>query len=318
MTDSGQSDRLAAQRQLGAALRALQHRSGRTLRELEKQVPVSDSSLSRYFRGDAVVPWAVVVEICRALDGEPSAFRGLWEAASGMSPEQPVGMPASASALPSAPPLPPAPASASASEGGPDSATPVPLRRRLTLPTGRSRLRGVAVVIGTVVVGACLTAYGVWSAVGSMSLNAGGASAGKGAPRHGSDERPAVFHEAEKARFNQVTVRDAVGARSGKAIARMDYRDSFVEFTVVAKSAGPRAMRVRYSNGSQDDAAGPSCASHSLLVNGVVANPVHYAYTGWEHWRKTEPVTIVLHEGRNTIRFSRGDLFTELDGIELA
>lgn len=306
MTDSGQRDRLAAQRQLGAALRALQHRSGRTLRELEKQVPVSDSSLSRYFRGDAVVPWAVVVEICRALDGEPSEFRALWELASRMSPEH----------LDDTPAPPPAPAP----EDGPRSAAPVSVRRRLSLPTGRSRprLKGIAVVIGAAVVGAGLAVYGMQFAAESMSGNANKASAGGGAPRSAADQRRPVFHEAEKARINQVTIRDAVGARSGKAIARMDYRDSFVEFTVVAPSAGPRAMRVRFSNGSQDDASGPSCASHSLSVNGVVANPVHYQYTGWENWRKTEPVTVVLREGRNTIRFSRGDLFTELDGIELA
>ncbi|PWI15786.1 hypothetical protein DI272_17610 [Streptomyces sp. Act143] len=304
MTDSGPSDRLAAQRQLGAALRALQHRSGRTLRELEKQVPVSDSSLSRYFRGDAVVPWAVVVEICRALNGDPSEFRSLWETASALSPERPA--------------VPPAPASAP--EDGSPAAAPVAFRQRLRLPAGypRSRLRAVAVVVSAVAVGACLVAYGVRFAAESMNSDASRASSGQGAQRQDSGERRAVFHEAEKARINQVTIRDAVGARSGKAIARMDYRDSFVEFTVVAASAGPRAMSVRYSNGSQDDAGGPSCASHSLSVNGVVANPVHYSYTGWENWRKTEPVTVVLREGRNTIRFSRGDLFTELDGIELA
>ncbi|MFJ3666952.1 helix-turn-helix domain-containing protein [Streptomyces sp. NPDC090106] len=303
MTDSGQTDRLAAQRQLGAALRSLQHRSGRTLRDLEKQVPVSDSSLSRYFRGDAVVPWAVVVEICRALDGDPSEFRALWETASGMSLERLAGGAA----------LPPAP------EGSAPSAASGSLGRRLTSSIRHSRLRsrGVAAVIGAVAVAACLIVYGAQYATELMSSDAGRTSSSNGAERTGAGERRGVFHEAEKARINQVTIRDAVGARSGKAIARMDYRDSFVEFTVVAETAGPRAMRVRYSNGSQDDAGGPSCASHSLSVNGVVANPVHYAYTGWENWRQTEPVTVALQEGRNTIRFSRGDLFTELDGIEL-
>ncbi|MBD0839751.1 helix-turn-helix domain-containing protein [Streptomyces sp. TRM68416] len=301
MTDSGHSDRLAAQRQLGAALRALQHRSGRTLRELEKQVPVSDSSLSRYFRGDAVVPWAVVVEICRALDGDPNEFRGLWETASALSPER------------VAPP-------ASAGEGDTPATAPVPLRQRLRRWAGRPRPRRrvIAVAISAAAVGACLAAYGVHVAADSTNANASRGAAGGGAPRGEPGKGRVVFHEAEKARIYQVTIRDAVGARSGKAIARMDYRDSFVEFTVVAASAGPRTMRVRYSNGSLDDAGGPSCASHGLMVNGVVANAVHYSYTGWENWRKTEPVTVVLREGRNTIRFARGDLFTELDGIELA
>ncbi|MFI5903968.1 helix-turn-helix domain-containing protein [Streptomyces cyaneofuscatus] len=45
-----------AARRLGAELRALQQRSGRTLRDLETRVRISDSSLSRYFRGTTVPP----------------------------------------------------------------------------------------------------------------------------------------------------------------------------------------------------------------------------------------------------------------------
>ncbi|WP_416974801.1 helix-turn-helix domain-containing protein [Streptomyces sp. 4F14] len=280
MTDSGQPDRLVAQRQLGAALRALQHRSGLTLRELEKRVPVSDSSLSRYFRGDGVAPWSVVVEICRILDGDPRELRALWEAADPQTSAKPAPAPT------------PAP-------------TPAPQR-----PT---RTWLVALAITAVLLGTSLAVYGVQFA-GPERDGALAAAVGKGAPHDG---RP-VFHEAEKARTRQVTIRDATGARSGKAIAHMDYPDSYVEFTVDAASAGPRAMSVRFSNGSQDSGGGPSCASHGLAVNGVVASPVHYPHTGWENWQKTEPVTVFLHAGRNTIRFSKGDLFTELDGIELA
>ncbi|WP_258047392.1 helix-turn-helix transcriptional regulator [Streptomyces sp. SM13] len=58
--------------ELGAALRALQQRSGRTLRALEEQVRISDSSLSRYFRGDTVPPWPVVRDLCRALGAAPT------------------------------------------------------------------------------------------------------------------------------------------------------------------------------------------------------------------------------------------------------
>jgi hypothetical protein len=302
MTDSGQRDRLAAQRQLGAALRALQHRSGHTLRELEKQVHVSDSSLSRYFRGDAVAPWPVVVEICRALGGDPSEIRALWEAADRVP--DPAAL---------------VPAPASAPEGSLRSTAPVPVWRRSSHPTGRARprVRVVATVITSVLLAAALTVYGVRRAAESPSRNTTMASTEKGAPHLTEDDRRPVFYEAEKARRNQVTVREAAGARSDRAIAHMDYPDSYVEFTIVATSAGPRAMSVRFSNGSQDGAGGPSCASHSLSVNGAVANAVHYPHTGWENWQKTDPVTVVLHEGRNAIRFAKGDLFTELDGIEL-
>ncbi|CAM5525614.1 helix-turn-helix domain-containing protein [Streptomyces narbonensis] len=68
-------------RALGRALRDLQRRSGRTLRDLETSVRISDSSLSRYFLGTTVPPWATVRDLCEALGGDPSEYRLLWQAA---------------------------------------------------------------------------------------------------------------------------------------------------------------------------------------------------------------------------------------------
>lgn len=76
-----------AARRLGAELRALQQRSGCTLRSLETRVRISDSSLSRYFRGNTVPPWATVRDLCRALGADPVAFRVLWEAAERNQPQ---------------------------------------------------------------------------------------------------------------------------------------------------------------------------------------------------------------------------------------
>ncbi|MFF8433730.1 helix-turn-helix domain-containing protein [Streptomyces bacillaris] len=78
-----------AARRLGAELRALQQRSGRTLRDLETRVRISDSSLSRYFRGSTVPPWSTVRDLCRALGADPIAYRTLWEAADRCRPETP-------------------------------------------------------------------------------------------------------------------------------------------------------------------------------------------------------------------------------------
>ncbi|MFJ3877510.1 helix-turn-helix domain-containing protein [Streptomyces sp. NPDC090077] len=83
---------------LGGALRALQQRSGRTLRSLESEVMISDSSLSRYLRGSTVPPWNTVRDLCRALGADPAEYRALWEAADRSQP-----------AAPPAPPPPPAP-----------------------------------------------------------------------------------------------------------------------------------------------------------------------------------------------------------------
>ncbi|MCX5375186.1 RICIN domain-containing protein [Streptomyces sp. NBC_00091] len=75
--------------QLGSALKALQQRSGRTLRSLESEVLISDSSLSRYLRGSTVPPWATVRDLCRALGADPADYRVLWEAADRSQPKPP-------------------------------------------------------------------------------------------------------------------------------------------------------------------------------------------------------------------------------------
>ncbi|MFH8990468.1 helix-turn-helix domain-containing protein [Streptomyces sp. NPDC017940] len=107
MTDRGRAKHAVAARRLGGALRALQQRSGRTLRSLEKQVRISDSSLSRYFRGDIVPPWPVVRDVCRALGGDPIEYRALWEAADRSRPE-PLPEVAVERPQPAADPRPPA------------------------------------------------------------------------------------------------------------------------------------------------------------------------------------------------------------------
>ncbi|GGL93046.1 hypothetical protein GCM10010129_40990 [Streptomyces fumigatiscleroticus] len=76
---------------LGARLRSLQQRSGRTLRSLEAEVAISDSSLSRYFRGSTVPPWSTVRDLCRALGADPAEYRALWEAADRCQAKQPAG-----------------------------------------------------------------------------------------------------------------------------------------------------------------------------------------------------------------------------------
>ncbi|MFI5801317.1 helix-turn-helix domain-containing protein [Streptomyces sp. NPDC051561] len=98
------SDQRAAARKLGEALRSLQQQSGRPLRSLESQVRISDSSLSRYFRGETVPTWPVVRDLCRALDADPSAYRALWEAADPHRSDEPAPSATAAVALAPAPP----------------------------------------------------------------------------------------------------------------------------------------------------------------------------------------------------------------------
>ncbi|MFG2341786.1 RICIN domain-containing protein [Streptomyces yangpuensis] len=138
-----------AARRLGDALRARQQRSGMTLKDLEQRALVSDSSLSRYFRGSTVPPWTVVRDICRAMDTDPADYRGLWEAADraqGRAPSGPAegtGTDGEPAAAPSA--VVPSPARA---PGG--TAVPVPspeappVARQAAVPLGRRGRVGVA------------------------------------------------------------------------------------------------------------------------------------------------------------------------------
>lgn len=108
-----------AARRLGAELRALQQRSGRTLRDLETRVRISDSSLSRYFRGSTVPPWSTVRDLCRALGADPIAYRTLWEAADRSRPEPPPPLEPQEPSQPRPPATPATPTSTA-----PDPATP--------------------------------------------------------------------------------------------------------------------------------------------------------------------------------------------------
>lgn len=130
-------DPRAAARALGDALRGLQQQSGRTLRSLEAQVRISDSSLSRYLRGETAPPWPVVRDLCQALDADPTAYRALWEA-TGPARHHP--------------PATTTPAGRGESAGGqavgsPDA--PRPRRRRLGGPWSRRRITAaVAALLG--------------------------------------------------------------------------------------------------------------------------------------------------------------------------
>ncbi|MCO8270415.1 helix-turn-helix domain-containing protein [Actinoplanes sp. TRM 88003] len=62
-------------------LRRLRNEAGLTLRELSLKVHVSDSSLSRYFTGQALPPWEVVATLADLGGGDHVELRRLWEGA---------------------------------------------------------------------------------------------------------------------------------------------------------------------------------------------------------------------------------------------
>ena len=120
-------------------------------------------------------------------------------------------------------------------------------------------------------------------------------------------------YEAENAVLNRASVRFAVGGATGeRVVGGMDYADSWVEFRkVTVPSAGVYTVRVRFANGS----AGTS--THNLSVNGGASTAVSYPITGWDKWTATT-VNVSLNAGANTLRFTKGTNFAELDSIEIS
>jgi GH43 family beta-xylosidase len=119
-------------------------------------------------------------------------------------------------------------------------------------------------------------------------------------------------YEAENAVLNRASVRFAAGGATGeRVVGGMDYADSWVEFrNVTVPSAGAYKVRVRFANGST------TTSTHNLSVNGGASTPVSYARMGWDVWTAVT-VNVSLNAGANTLRFTKGTNFAELDSIEI-
>ncbi|MBM7570378.1 family 43 glycosylhydrolase [Aquibacillus albus] len=116
--------------------------------------------------------------------------------------------------------------------------------------------------------------------------------------------------EAEEAKVNHAKIVTNTSASNGKKVGYIDYEDSYVEFSVDDLPAGDYILKIRYSNGMGQT------ATHHISVNGASVGEVSYESFGWDSWRFAEK-TINLSNGENKIKISKGDLFTEMDFIEL-
>ncbi|MGW0331181.1 MGH1-like glycoside hydrolase domain-containing protein [Streptomyces sp. NPDC003011] len=120
--------------------------------------------------------------------------------------------------------------------------------------------------------------------------------------------------EAEQAAVTHANTHDASTASNGKYVGQIDFADSAVTFTVDAPGAGTYPVTVHYANGT----AGTS--THNVVVNGDTANPVtvSYAPTGsWGQFSESKSVTVQvpMKAGANTLKFTKGTGFAELDRI---
>lgn len=119
-------------------------------------------------------------------------------------------------------------------------------------------------------------------------------------------------YEAERAITNNALVRNACcGASNSQAVGHIDYTDSFVEFNqVFVPKAGIYGLTIRYGNGMGAN------STHTITVNGNPAGSVTYPNTGWDNWTSVT-MQVTLNAGMNTIRLAKGNLYAELDYIEL-
>ncbi len=124
--------------------------------------------------------------------------------------------------------------------------------------------------------------------------------------------------EAENATINGGAVYTSGYASSGAYVGTIDNSTSYVQFTVNVPTTKAYTMEIGYANG------GTANSTHSLSINGGTATAVTYAPTGgWTNacpnmgYRKTITRTVNLNAGSNTVRFTKGTNYAELDYIKL-
>lgn len=120
--------------------------------------------------------------------------------------------------------------------------------------------------------------------------------------------------EAEQAAVTHANTHDTSTASNGKYVGQIDFADSAVTFTVNAPGNGTYPVTVHYANGTT------STSTHNVVVNGDTANPitVSYAPTGsWGNFSESKSVTVQvpMKAGANTLKFTKGTGFAELDRI---
>ncbi len=129
--------------------------------------------------------------------------------------------------------------------------------------------------------------------------------------RVGSIPINALRYEAESAVRNDtstVTQADAVG---GAKVGNINNATSSVQFTVQAATAGTYTVNVRYDNGTG------ATSTHALAVNGTSAGTISYAPTvNWGRFGWAQK-TVTLKAGANTLTFTKGTGFAELDQIQV-
>jgi hypothetical protein len=129
--------------------------------------------------------------------------------------------------------------------------------------------------------------------------------------RVGSIPLDAQQYEAELATINDASLVTHAQAAGGSKVGNINNAGSYVQFTVRVPAAGSYTLNVRYDNGFG------SAATHNVSVNGGSASSISYPATvDWGRFGWAQK-SVSLNAGTNTIRFTKGMNFAELDQLQL-
>lgn len=130
--------------------------------------------------------------------------------------------------------------------------------------------------------------------------------------RVGSIPLDAQQYEAERAnRTSDTSLVTDVNAANGGKIGNINLSTSAVTFTVHVPTAGTYTMNVRYDNGTG------GTSTHNVSVNGGATTAITYPATvDWGRFGWAQ-LNLMLNAGSNTIKFTKGTAYAELDQIQL-
>lgn len=101
-------------------------------------------------------------------------------------------------------------------------------------------------------------------------------------------------------------------ASGGMKIANIKNANDYAQFTVNVPEAGFYMLSVRNANSSPNAAD----ASHILSVNGSSGVNLNIVYSGLNRWGLST-AKVYLKEGKNILRFSKGNNFAEIDSMDI-
>lgn len=130
--------------------------------------------------------------------------------------------------------------------------------------------------------------------------------------RVGSIPLDAQQYEAERAvRTSDTSLVTDVNAANGGKVGNINLATSAVTFTVRVPSAGSYTLNVRYDNGTG------GASTHNVSVNGGTATSISYPATvDWGRFGWAQK-TVTLNAGTNTIAFTKGTSYAELDQLQV-